>query len=263
MGGGDLVMSHVVTVLSCLFPEGEDFFVRTVRRYRDRITDPELRAQVAGFVGQEASHGRQHRLFNERLAKLGYPTRRIDRMTRMGLRLGERVLPASVNLATTAALEHYTATLAAVLLTDPEARAMFDVDEVRSMFLWHALEEREHKAIAFDVFQTVSGNHLVRVGVMNFVTMSFILTVVAHTAASVLGDHSSRDLRRVARSLGRLRRSPWLNRRVVRHIRSYNRRGFHPDDYDTTALVEEWRASLFGAGGPLADRMEELPARSA
>jgi predicted metal-dependent hydrolase len=263
MGGGDLVMSHVVTVLSCLFPEGEDFFVRTVRRYRDRITDPELRAQVAGFIGQEASHGHQHRLFNERLAKLGYPTRRIDRMTRMGLRLGERVLPASVNLATTAALEHYTATLAAVLLTDPEARAMFDVDEVRSMFLWHALEESEHKAVAFDVFQTVSGNHLVRVGVMNFVTMSFILTVVAHTAASVLGDHSSRDLRRVACSLGRLRRSPWLNRRVVRHIRAYNRRGFHPDDYDTTALVEEWRASLFGAGGPLADRMEELPARSA
>ena len=76
--GGDLVMSHVVAVLSSLFPEGEDFFVRTVRNYRDQITDPELKAQVAGFIGQEAMHGREHRTFNERLQPLGYPTRRID-----------------------------------------------------------------------------------------------------------------------------------------------------------------------------------------
>ena len=217
MGGGDLVMSHVVTVLSCLFPEGEDFFVRSVRQYRDGITDPELKSQVAGFIGQEASHGRQHRLFNERLGQLGYPTRRIDRMTRFGLLLQERVLPKSVNLATTAALEHYTATLAQVLLSDPQARAMFDVDEIRSMFLWHALEESEHKSVAFDVFQTVSGSHRIRVVVMNAVTLGFILGVVAHTTASLLGDRSARDLRRLARSLRRLRSSPWLTPAVVRH----------------------------------------------
>jgi hypothetical protein len=253
---GDLVMSHVVTVLSSVFPEGEDFFVRTVRNYRDRITDPELKAQVARFIGQEAMHGREHRTFNERLARLGYPTRRIDRWTGMGLRLGERVLPKHVQLAMTAAYEHYTATLAEVLLTDPEARAMLDVDEVRSLFLWHALEESEHKAVAFDVYQSVSGSHLVRVGVMNAVTVSFIFAVVGQTFLSLLGDRSARDLRRLARSLRGLRHSPWLNRRVVRRVRDYNRRGFHPDDFDNTALVEEWRATLFGTGGSLADRLK-------
>jgi predicted metal-dependent hydrolase len=39
--GGDLVMSHVVAMLSAMFPNGEDFFVESVRRYRDRIEDPE------------------------------------------------------------------------------------------------------------------------------------------------------------------------------------------------------------------------------
>ena len=253
---GDLVMSHVVTVLSSVFPEGEDFFVRTVRNYRDRITDPELKAQVAGFIGQEAMHGREHRAFNERLARLGYPTRRIDRWTGIGLRLGERVLPRHVQLAITAALEHYTATLAEVLLTDPEARAMLDVDEVRSLFLWHALEESEHKAVAFDVYETVSGSHLVRAGVMNAVTVGFIFGVVGHTILSLLADRSARDLRRLARSLRALRRSPWVNRRVLRRLRDYNRRGFHPDDHDNTALVEEWRATLFGTGGSLADRLK-------
>src|SRR5438132_3512638 len=116
---GDLVLSHVAASLSSVFPDGEDFFVRSVRTFRDQVTDPELKRQVAGFIGQEAMHGREHRIFNDRLAGLGYPTRSVDRLTGRGLRLGEKVLPPSVQLAITAALEHYTATLAEVLLSNP------------------------------------------------------------------------------------------------------------------------------------------------
>src|SRR5580692_11887715 len=126
--GGDLVMSHVVTNLSAMFPEGEDFFVRSVRNYRDRIEDPELKRQVAGFIGQEAMHGREHRTFNARLNEMGYPTRQLDRVLKSVLQFGEKVLPKSVQLAITAALEHYTATLAEVLLTDTEAREMIDTE---------------------------------------------------------------------------------------------------------------------------------------
>ena len=86
---GDLVMSHVVAVLSALFPEGEDFFVRSVRHFADRITDPELKKQVAGFTGQEVTHGREHRALNEKLQQMGYPTRRVDRATRKRLARGE------------------------------------------------------------------------------------------------------------------------------------------------------------------------------
>jgi predicted metal-dependent hydrolase len=251
----DLIMSHVVTVLSSLFPEGEDFFVRTVRNYRNEIADPELKSQVAGFIGQEAMHGREHRSFNKRLQALGYPTGVIDRGTGIGLRFGERVLPQSVQLAITAALEHYTATLAEVLLSDPEARAMIDDDEVRAMLLWHALEESEHKAVAFDVFQAVSGSYLIRVGVMQAVTAGFLGALIGLTLLSMVGDRASLDVRRVARSLRRLRHSPFLNRRVRRHIAAYNRRHFHPDRLDVSALIAQWRGELFGSGGQLADRL--------
>src|SRR3954452_19489049 len=78
--GGDLVLSHVVAILSAMLPEGEDFFVRSVRHYADRITDPVLKEQVKGFTGQETMHGREHRALNERLQEMGYPTRRVDRM---------------------------------------------------------------------------------------------------------------------------------------------------------------------------------------
>ena len=82
---GDIISSHAIATLSALFPDGEDFFVKTVRHYRDQITDPDLKRQVNGFIGQEAMHGREHRMLNERFAELGYSTERIARWTKKGL----------------------------------------------------------------------------------------------------------------------------------------------------------------------------------
>jgi predicted metal-dependent hydrolase len=254
---GDVGMSHVVSMLSSVFPEGEDFFVRTVRNYRADIADPELKSQVSGFIGQEAMHGREHRNFNDRLRALGYPTRLMDRITKYGLGFGEKVLPKSVQLAITAALEHYTATLAETLLTDAEASDLLDVDEVRSLFMWHALEESEHKSVAFDVYQTVSGNHWIRVGVMNATTLGFLGGVVLAVGLSLLRDPITyRHPVRVLRSLYALRRSPWLRSDVRRRIRDYNRRDFHPDDHDNAELTALWRDRLFGSAGTLRDRVK-------
>ena len=254
---GDPVTSHVVAVLSALFPEGEDFFVRSVRNYRDQIEDPELKKQVAGFIGQEAIHGREHRRFNDRLAQLGYRTHAVDRFTKHALGLGARYLPQDHQLAITAALEHYTATLAEVLLSSAEAQASFDADEVRLLLMWHAVEESEHKAVAFDVYQSVSGSHRTRVGVMNRITVGFLGLVVLATTVSLLFDGDTyRHPGRVLRGLRDLPRSPWLQRDVGRRLRDYNRRDFHPDDHDTTELLEHWRTELFAADGRLADRLQ-------
>jgi predicted metal-dependent hydrolase len=253
---GDLVMSHVVAVLSAMFPEGEDFFVRAVRRHADQVTDPELKEQVAGFIGQEVTHGREHRALNERLQEMGFPTRRVDRMVRAGLKRNERLFPPKVQLAMTAALEHYTATLAETLLTDPRAQELLGESEVRSMLLWHALEESEHKAVAFDVFQHTVGSERLRIRAMRFTTFAFILAVIGHTLASMATDPATYNPRRLFPSLWELRRSPFLSRHVVRRIRDYNRVGFHPDDFDATEIVEAWRAELFGEQGVLADHLK-------
>jgi predicted metal-dependent hydrolase len=253
---GDLVMSHVVAVLSAMFPEGEDFFVRAVRNHAEHVTDPELKQQVAGFTGQEVTHGREHRALNERLQEMGYPTRRVDRWVRAGLERNERIFPAKVQLAMTAALEHYTAALAETLLTDPRAQELLGETEVRSMLLWHALEESEHKAVAFDVFQVAVGDERLRIRTMRFVTAAFIGNVLFHTVLSMLADRATYNPRRLAASLAELRHSPFLSREVVRRIRAYNKVGFHPDDNDNTDLVAHWRAELFGEAGALADHLK-------
>jgi predicted metal-dependent hydrolase len=262
--GGDPVMSHVVSTLSSLFPEGEDFFVQSVRNYRDKISDPELKKQVAGFIGQEAIHGREHRTFNDQLSELGYPSHLIDRLTKYGLAFGARVLPKSHQLAITAALEHYTATLAEVLLGDADAAGKFYDDETRKLFMWHAVEESEHKSVAFDVYQTVSGNQIRRRVVMNLTTVAFLAAAVSGSILSLALDGSTwRHPGRTVASLRQLRTSPWLSKEVRQRIRDYNRNDFHPEDHDATELLAEWRERFFGTDGSLNDRLKGAAASAA
>ena len=96
--------------------------MKSVRHFRDEITDPDLKRQVSGFIGQEAVHGREHRVLNDRLAELGYPTKAYEKITKKGLDLRWKYAPKKSSLAVTAALEHFTATLAELVLSSEETR---------------------------------------------------------------------------------------------------------------------------------------------
>jgi predicted metal-dependent hydrolase len=252
--GGDILTSHVLSVLSSVFPDGEDYFVRSVEAVRDRIEDPRLHQDVEGFIGQESMHGREHRALNDRLAELGYPTRAIATYVRKLTALRERISTERTNLAFTAALEHYTATLAETLLTDPEAQAEIAHKGVRYLFMWHALEESEHKAVAFDVYKRMGGTERMRVATMWLTHLTFVIETSIWTVISLAMDPAARrHPLRVIRGLRRLSRSPFISRRAVRQLFQYHRRDFHPNDRDTTELIAQWRAELFGSDGVLTN----------
>lgn len=248
---GDLISSHIIAALSSVFPDGEDFFVRSVRHYRDQITDPVLKRQVAGFIGQESIHGREHRTFNNRLAKLGYPTKRGERIAKLALGTRERFAPAISNLAETAALEHFTATLAEMVLTEPEIRDIIGNDAVRDLFVWHALEEAEHKAVAFDVYRAVGGSERMRVLTMVGVRYSFVIGMAVQVAISLAGDEATREKGRLRASWRKFKTSPLVSRDLWRQLKEYDRKGFHPDDIDSSEVIRIWREELFGDAGSL------------
>jgi uncharacterized protein len=251
---GDIVGSHVLTVLSSVFPDGEDFFVRSVEAMRDEVQDPELQQDVEGFIGQESMHGREHRVLNERLAELGYPTGAIGTYIRKTLGFRERIQSQKFNLAVTAALEHYTATLAETLLSNREAREQIDHEGVRYLLMWHALEESEHKAVAFDVYRAVGGTERMRKAAMWVVHANFVFETGTWALISLAKDPDARrHPLRVLRGLWQLRRSPFISPRTVRQLFQYHRRNFHPNDRDTTAMIAEWRSKLFGSDGTLTD----------
>ena len=249
---GDIVMSHVLAVLSSTFPEGEKFFVRSVAAVREEIADPRLRADIEGFIGQEEMHGREHQVLNDRLAGYGYPTRGIDAYVRGLYWVRERIQTRKVNLAFTAALEHYTATLAELLLTDEKARQAVGQPGARDILTWHALEESEHKAVAFDVYKAVGGGELTRILVMLLTDLLFVLETSVMGLVSIAMDREARrHPRRLARSLARLPKSPFVSMRALRILAQYHRPGFHPNDRDTTRLIADWKQALFGRDGQL------------
>ena len=251
----DIAMSHLVSLLSASFPAGEEAFVRAVQHYADRLTDPTLKQQVKGFVGQEMTHGREHRNLNETLAAMGYPTKIVDEVLK-NLEWLAKLVPPLLPLALTAAAEHGTATLAEHVLADPDVQAMATDDETLNLLNWHALEELEHKAVAFDVYRSVGGGEALRIGSSVALAVIAGVAALAATAASMLADpYTPRHPVKTTRSLVNLRKNP-LFKGVPRTLVQYVRPGFHPNDIDTDELLAQWQQELFGPDGQLVDHLK-------
>lgn len=254
---GDIVFSHLVSILSGAFPPGEESFIRSVRRFSDRITDPVLKKRVAGFIGQEAMHGQEHRKLNDQLIVMGYPLVRFftfgpDSRRQKWMIRGERLLPGYVHLAGTAAAEHYTAVLAERVLSSAELQAMATEPETRHLLNWHATEELEHKSVAFDVYRAVGGPESIRIGVMAFMWVFTIPLVSVGVLASILTDPSGWRPITVTRQTVGLFRGP-LVKGLMKDLSKYMRPGFHPNDMNTDELLHRWEEELFGANGALVD----------
>jgi predicted metal-dependent hydrolase len=128
-------------------------------------------------------------------------------------------------------------------------------DAVRDLFVWHALEESEHKAVAFDVYKAVGGGERLRVWTMNFFRFGFVVGMFLMVTGSLLRDPATYRRGRLRQSWKQFKTSPVINRAVWDQLKDYNRTGFHPDDSDTTELVETWRQRLFGEQGSLNDKL--------
>ncbi|UGT41385.1 metal-dependent hydrolase [Nocardia yamanashiensis] len=255
----DIPLTHLIAVLSGAFPPGEESFIRSVRKFSGEITDPVLKKRVAGFIGQEAVHGQQHRALNDQLIHNGFPIVRLftfgpGALRERGVIMVENLVPRHVHLAFTAAAEHYTATLAKRVLGTQEIQDIPGDPEVWNLLNWHAFEELEHKSVAFDVFRDRGGPEAVRIGVMAGMYYLTIPAVSVGILASILSDPRSWRPLKVARQSVALVRGP-IVRGLLKEMRPYLRPGFHPDDIDTDDLLEQWRQELFGADGELLDRI--------
>ena len=234
-----------MNALSCLFPEGERMFIDAVRDHQHKISDPRLLEQIKGFIKQEAIHGHEHHQFNEYLDSLGYPASKIEAFEKKEKRLMKKWIPAIDRLAVTCAVEHFTAIMAQDLLENDHRSAGVD-EKFKQLWRWHAIEETEHKAVAFDVYQAVGGGYLRRVFNMAMVTLMFCAR-----ASIVQGIFLWKD--------GKLfSPSTWidgfkfyfgkggLTRSIFKNYLDYYRPGFHPWDHDNRDLLEKWTGEGHG-----------------
>ncbi|WP_111860319.1 metal-dependent hydrolase [Acinetobacter sp. CFCC 10889] len=152
--GGDPFKTRMFDALSLTFPVGERYFIQSVRALRDKINDPELQQKVADFIKQEAQHGIAHDKMNEEMKRQGMP---VDQFVKFMTAHFDYILKnrsKQYNIAMTAAAEHLTALMAETFYSQKETLAEVH-PFVRALFAWHAIEEMEHRDVAFDVMQQV------------------------------------------------------------------------------------------------------------
>ena len=237
---GNSWLTHFMNGMSAVFPDGERFFIETVRNFQDQITDPHLQAQIRAFIGQEANHGKEHEAFNALLAeKHGLPLDRIVATLKRGLGFVRRRLSHKQQLAITIALEHFTAILANQLLEHPEIMVELD-SACGDMFLWHAVEETEHKAVAFDVYQTTGGDYWTRVLAMARVTVMFTAHQLYFQLMLLRRDGKLTDYKSALGFLHYMLIDPGLALKIIPDYLAYYRRDFHPWQHDNRALINRY-----------------------
>jgi len=234
----DQFKTILLTALSCTFPEGERFFVRSVRHYQKQIQDPLLREQVKGFIGQEAHHGNEHDAFNHFMESKGVPTGKVDEFVNRGMRFMAKHLSPQRQLAKTCALEHFTAMLAELMLEHPDFFKGMD-ERMLPLWLWHAVEESEHKAVAFDVYQDQVNNYWVRTSEMAFTTLEFISFTIFHYYQLRKDMDDPTDWRSVRGGINWLLGKPGWLRKLGKSYLAYYKRDFHPAKRDSTFLRKQ------------------------
>ena len=235
------VMSHMLTALSSTFPIGEQFFVHSVRNVRDKVKDEKLQAQIAAFIGQEAMHSKAHAEFNDAWRSDDY---NLDRFQAWLARKNEYVknLHPKIQLAITCAFEHFTALLGGYILRHPEVLATLDDDAVK-LWVWHAIEEIEHRAVAFDVYQAVYGDDKIRRMIMRSVTTGFA-SLTFYSATRLFLQDKAKSLPKVGGNFFGLYLLGKMFIQLLPEYLSYFKADFHPSEIDYTKIVNYWKERL-------------------
>lgn len=239
---GNAWVTQVANGLNLVFPAGERFFIRSVKHYLPQLTDPKLRARVRAFFGQEGAHGHAHEQAFEVLERQGFEVQRWLRWyEKLAFERLEPRFPPSVRLATTVALEHFTATLAERAFTtdflDHADPAM------RKLLRWHAAEEIEHKSVAFDVFEAVDGRYHIRV-VGLLIAAIGLMAFWRSATAMLLAQETSLSAEELKRLEAEAKANGHSEGFLLESILAYLRPGFHPDDHDNYHLAERFLQEL-------------------
>jgi predicted metal-dependent hydrolase len=255
--GGDPYQTAIYNALSATFPKGEAYFIESVREFRDQA-DPRLAGEIRAFTTQEVIHSREHLAFNKRASDAGYDLAPLERTVDESLKLLEG-RPKILDLASTMALEHFTAIIAHELLANP--RHLEGADPASAdLWRWHAVEEIEHKGVAYDTWLLATKDWSrwkrwrVKALIMLLVTRNFVEHRTAG-ALELLRQDGLTGAKVKARLLWAMWGRPGIFRKVGAAWLKYFLPGFHPWNEDDRELIKGWDATYDYRQEPPAKRV--------
>jgi hypothetical protein len=236
--GGNALITHVENTFSILIPPGERFFIQSVRNYAHRVRNPAFAKLVQAFIAQEGHHTRAHHEFNRHFERFGIGIEREERYAARVMERASRYLPKKIQLGITVFFEHLTATGAHMLFAEPEIARLIHPEALR-FWRWHAVEELEHKAVAFDLLREVGGGFVTRV-VSAFVGLLWFTPAFVRMARRMMREDPqpiTAEMRAQAKEIDRRARAAQLPL-----LLAYFKPGFHPWQVDDAPYVAQWLA---------------------
>ncbi len=244
----DIIKTILIDGLSIFLPEGERFFIKSLKHYGPKLQDRELAAEINGYSVQEAYHTREHEEYNRAMMKLGYDVEKMEKPIREGFEIVKNPLH---RLSITCAIEHMTATLSSLTLRHPDLLEKA-APAYRRLWMWHALEELEHKAVALDVLNAatpeMSGwkRYMIRVLGMNGTLFPFLALFLRNVPIYAKTDGVKTGFRFWWRFFVVTMIYPGYWRRCLPNVLKYYLPGFDPrnsDDHELMRKGREWLAA--------------------
>ncbi len=246
----DPVATAFYNALSLTFPRGEAFFIESVKAFRD-VTPEKLQKEIRAFVKQEIIHTREHVALNRRVEEAGYDTSKIERRVIESLEM-TKDRPAIANLGATMILEHFTAIMAQQFIANPQHFANAD-KETADLWRWHALEEIEHKGVAYDTWLYATRDWSrwqrwkVKSLLMLVITRNFWTNRYTDTL-DLLAQDGFTGFRTKMKLFGFLLAKPGVARKIIIPWVKFFLPGFHPWNEDDRHLIDlaesEFEAAL-------------------
>ena len=245
--GGNSLLTVFAGALSSTFPPGESEFIESVRNYRDQVTDETLKQQIKGFIGQEGHHSHQHKQANIALTELGIDAVRLEKHLERDLKkyTARKYVTPKFRLAMTVGMEHLTAIMAEHVLTTPESLDPLN-ETVQELLYWHAVEEIEHKAVAFDVFMLCENDQKYLRRVLRLVSFLFTVRIACYMVALLFWARkmpSWKDIKGFGSFM--FNKKTGLIPGIRSNYKDYFKEGFHPWDHANQALVDMWKEKMY------------------
>jgi uncharacterized protein len=262
--GGDAFRSAYFNAMSMTFPLGEQSFIDSIKGV-DHLIDAQienetdrakLRGQLTDFSAQEATHRHIHAQYNAVLAKQGF-INEVEKRIEKRLERFSNEHPMNM-LAATCAYEHYTAVMSDVMLKNSAASAAMQ-PMMRQLWLWHALEETEHKAVAFDLYKRLGGHERGRIVAYLLAMFFFQIDAFQQTTKNLSKDGAlwkpSTLWGMLTFYFGRPSKGNGWIWMTTRPLLAYFKRDFHPNQLGEAELpqayasehAQDWRVVRSGS----------------
>ncbi len=170
---GSIFKSSFFDSVSIFIPEVEGFVRRTAERALPYLTNKDILKEARHLIEEEVAHSKVHRQYNKLLEKEGYNLKTYEFLTKKLISFGDRFLSLKFQLAGSACIEHLVGSMGVVGIDHGIFEGGLD-ERMKKVWLWHLLEEIDHRSSAFDIYTHLGGGYLRRINMMTGIILIFI-----------------------------------------------------------------------------------------